>query len=276
VNLGFGDGWNAPVTPVFGLRARGQILGWTASGHIPVSPNNELSSKCRGIGGKVWLTPETPLERIGKKTICTTEGKKLSECPGVEEREVVYKEFKRETSLTDPWSVELVCRDVEIEEGVFEYEGIVRVGVADKNSKHGNFGEENKTGRKTQAELKAEEEKLRTETEAEQTTQEGEGKHGQALELKSCYAKRGVPGDTPAGCIRFDLVSPAQGFEDPYSGSLRALGHNGSAPTAPSEWKFAKTESGQLQCENEGSTAFLVTGGSIKEMGTSVQLMQAH
>jgi hypothetical protein len=273
VNLGFGDGWNAPVTPVFGLRGRGQILGWVASGHIPASPNNELSSKCRGIGGTAWALAETPLERIGKKTICTTEGKKLTECPGVEEREVVYKEFKREEHQTLPWNVELVCRDVEIEEGVFEYEGEVHIGIPNKNTKHANFGEENKTGCKTQAELKAEEGTLRTETEAEQTTQEGEGKHGSALELKSCYAKRGIPGDTPAGCIKVDIVSPKEGFEDPFGGSLRPLGKNGR-PAA--EWKFSKSESGELQCENEGCTAFGVTGGSVKETGTSLQLLAAH
>jgi hypothetical protein len=273
--VAFGDGWNAPVSPVFGLRGRGQVLGFSALGHLPVrASSEELSSHCRGIGGKAWVVTETPLERIGKKTICKTEGKKLSECPGVEEREVVYKEFKRENTQTVPWNVEAICRDTEIEEGVFEYEGLVKVGIPDKNSKHPNFGGENTTGCKTPAELKSEEGTLRTETEAEQTTQEGEGKHGSSLELKSCYAKRGVPGDTPAGCLRVDVISPAEGFEDPFGGTFKSTFKSATGVSIPATWFQSKGEGGELQCENEGCTAFGTAGGKVTVTGNELQQLQ--
>jgi hypothetical protein len=272
--LAFGTGWNAKI----GSRARGQILGFTGEGHMRVGrpEHEEVSAVCRGASGKAWMTIETPLERIGKKTICTTEGKKLSECPAAEEREVVYKEFKRENEQTTPWNTEPICRATEIEEGVFEYEAVVKIGLPDKNSKHANFSEENKSPCRTQAELEAEEKKLREETEAEQTLQEAEGKHGKALELKSCYAKRGVPGDTPAGCLRINLVAPVEGVEIPLGGTLKSRWINGVSPTDPSHWfQFGNpSEGGMLQCEKEGCAAFATASGRVTAVGSELQLLQ--
>jgi hypothetical protein len=126
--------------------------------------------------------------------------------------------------------------------------------------------------------LEAEEEKLRTETAAEQTTQEGEGKHGSALELKSCYAKRGIPGDTPAGCISVDVVSPAEGFEDPFGGTLVSRWINGVSTTDPSRWfQFGERgEGGEVQCETEGCTAFGTPAGRMNVTGYQLQLLQLH
>jgi hypothetical protein len=264
-----GDTWNAGST----LEGRGQILAISGQGHVPVSGHEELSSKCRGVGGKAWVTDETPLEKVGKTTVCTTEGKKLSECPGVEEREVLYKEFRRESEQTTPWNVELECDAVEEEPP----ESYLKVGIADRNSKHANFGEENKSYCPEASERLAGESGERKATEAEQTTQEAEGKHGAALELRSCYAKAGIPGDTPAGCIRFDIVAPAEGFEDAFGGGPLFLRvRNGIAVASPSEVRQMERQWGELQCESEGCTAFGVATGSVKVMGTSLQLIQAH
>jgi hypothetical protein len=62
VNLAFGDG-NNEGTP---LRGHGQVLTWTANGHIPEGTHTELASKCRGLGGSGWAVDETPLE-AGKR-----------------------------------------------------------------------------------------------------------------------------------------------------------------------------------------------------------------
>jgi hypothetical protein len=52
-------GWsNNEGTP---LRGHGQILTWTANGHVPEGTHTELSSKCRGLGGSGWAVDETPL-----------------------------------------------------------------------------------------------------------------------------------------------------------------------------------------------------------------------
>jgi hypothetical protein len=195
---------------------------------------------------------------------------------GCRTRDVRTARAERGREETTPWNVELVCQIEEVEELTTEESALLTIGVPDKNSKHANWDEQNKTGCKYPKELEAEEKKLREETEAEQTTQEAEGKHGQALELKSCYAKRGVPGDTPAGCIRVDIVSPAEGLEEAFGGSVRRLFYDGfSAVGVPSDLEGPNY--GPLQCEREGCTASGGPGGGhVKLIGTSMQLVWAR
>jgi hypothetical protein len=57
VNLAFGAFANEG-TP---LRIHGQILTWTANGHLPEFPHTELGSKCRGLSGSGWAVDEPPL-----------------------------------------------------------------------------------------------------------------------------------------------------------------------------------------------------------------------
>jgi len=102
VNLGFGTGYNAG-TP---LRAHGQILGWSAAGHVntgktraKLQSENITSSQCLGLGGKAWVSDERAIQPISEKEA-------------------------KHGALTTPWNVEVQCGEREGEQA-----GIIRVGV---------------------------------------------------------------------------------------------------------------------------------------------------
>jgi len=99
VNLGFGSGYNEGSP----LRAYGQILSWTASGHVPEGTHTELSSSCRPHG-----------EAAKPGSFATDELNTKAEEP------IEPKNRK----LTVPWNVELTCGVREE-----EFQGIVKTGI---------------------------------------------------------------------------------------------------------------------------------------------------
>ena len=86
------SGWNSGAP----ARMHGQILSWSAAGHDIAGTHTELSSECRGAGGKAFATDETPLAKDPKHG-----------------------------ELTVPWNIEATCGEREGEKVA-----IMKIGVA--------------------------------------------------------------------------------------------------------------------------------------------------
>ncbi len=109
VNLGLGSGWNEGSP----LRAFGQILSWSASGHVPEGSHAGLSSSCHpGTAGK-------------SGSYATAEANAASEENASHEVEASLRK------LSVPWNVEFYC-------GVRgeEYVGIVKIGTPTSEFPH--------------------------------------------------------------------------------------------------------------------------------------------
>jgi hypothetical protein len=195
-NLVFGSLQNETEPGASTERAYGEVLEWTATGHISTA-GKELQAECVSSSGLItWAAVEPELEEL-------LEDAKI----GGVERIVIHK--VRRFSPSVPWREEIQGAETEGKEKFW-----IKTGIA-TTERSAVEREEATAGIPTES---------RTGCYHDPAVTELTRKPGFVTEKETELAVR----PSPPGCIRLDFVSPEIAFETPFQGTLEPELTNGS------------------------------------------------